>query len=88
MKYKANLKKTDEGYAVWVPDLPGCWSQGHTEEEALKNIKDAIQAYLETIDELSKGQEFHSIPLRWQVLQNNNIRLPSSITHDKLHYNV
>ena len=57
MKYKVNLKKTDEGYAVWVPGLPGCWAQGNTEKEALENIKDAIHAYLETVEELSKGQK-------------------------------
>lgn len=57
MKYKVNLKKTEEGYAVWVPGLPGCWSQGQTEAEALENIKDAIEAYLDTVDELSKGKE-------------------------------
>lgn len=50
MRYKVNLKKTVEGYAVWVPGLPGCWFQGQTEEEALENIKDAIQAYLETVE--------------------------------------
>lgn len=54
MQYKVNLEKTDEGYAVWCPGLPGCWSQGQTEEEALENIKDAIKAYLETAAELSK----------------------------------
>ena len=52
MRYKVNLKKTEEGYSVWVPGLPGCWSQGKTEEEALENIKDAIQAYLQTVEEL------------------------------------
>jgi predicted RNase H-like HicB family nuclease len=57
MKYKVNLKKTDDGYAVWVPGLPGCWSQGQTEEEALENVKDAIQAYLATVEELSKDKE-------------------------------
>ena len=57
MKYKVNLKKTEEGYAVRVPGLPGCWSQGQTEEEALENIKDAIQAYLETVEELRNGRE-------------------------------
>lgn len=41
MKYKVNLKKTEEGYAVWVPGLPGCWSQGKSEDEALEIIKDA-----------------------------------------------
>jgi predicted RNase H-like HicB family nuclease len=57
MKYKVNMQETDEGYAVWVPGLPGCWSQGKTEAEALANIKDAIQAYLETVEELSKDKE-------------------------------
>jgi len=57
MRYKVNLKKTEEGYSVWVPGLPGCWSQGRTEEEALENIKDAIQSYLETVEGLSKGKE-------------------------------
>ena len=57
MKYKVNLKKTEEGCSVWVPGLPGCWSQGKTEEEALENIKDAIQSYLETVDEISKYKE-------------------------------
>jgi predicted RNase H-like HicB family nuclease len=57
MRYKVTLKKTDEGYAVWAPDLPGCWSQGQTEKEALENIKDAIDAYLATAVELSKGRE-------------------------------
>jgi len=57
MRYRVNIKKTGEGYAVWCPALPGCWSQGETEEEALENIKDAIQAYLETIEALSKNRE-------------------------------
>ena len=57
MKYKVSFQKTDEGYSVWVPGLPGCWSQGDTEEEALENIKDAIHAYLETVDDLSKDKE-------------------------------
>ena len=56
MKYKVNMQETGEGYAIWVPGLPGCWSQGKTEEEALENIKDAIQAYLGTVDELSKDK--------------------------------
>jgi len=55
MKYKVNIKKTDEGYSIWVPGLPGCWSEGKTEKDALENIKDAIESYLETVEELSKG---------------------------------
>ena len=53
MKYEVNLNRTDEGFAIWVPGLPGCWSQGQTEKEALENIKDAIEAYLMTIEELN-----------------------------------
>ena len=53
MKYRVSLERTSEGYAVHVPGLPGCWAQGRTENEALENIKDAIQTYLETVEELS-----------------------------------
>lgn len=49
MRYPVNIKKTEEGYAVWVPGLPGCWSQGLSEDEALENIKEAIQDYLYTV---------------------------------------
>jgi predicted RNase H-like HicB family nuclease len=57
MRYKVNIKKTEEGYAVWCTGLPGCWSQGQTEEEALENIKDAINSYLETVNELCSNKE-------------------------------
>ncbi len=57
MKYRVNLKKTEEGYSVWVPGLPGCWSQGKSEVEALENVKDAINAYLETVDKLTVDKE-------------------------------
>ena len=63
MKYKVSLKRTEEGYSVWVPGLPGCWSQGKTEEEALENIKDAIQSYLHTVDELSKGDKSYYVEI-------------------------
>ncbi len=52
MTYRVNLKKTDEGYAVWCPGLPGCWSQGNTEQEALDNIRDAIKEYLAAAEEI------------------------------------
>jgi predicted RNase H-like HicB family nuclease len=55
MRYKIALLKTDEGYSVSVPGLPGCWSQGITEEEALQNIQDAIQEYFAVRDDLLEG---------------------------------
>ena len=42
MKYRIALEKSEEGYSVSVPGLPGCWSQGDTEAEAIENIRDAI----------------------------------------------
>lgn len=45
MKYKVVLRQSDEGYSVSCPGLPGCWSQGETETEALDNIRDAIEEY-------------------------------------------
>ncbi len=56
MKYAVRIEKTDEGYAVWCPGLPGCWSQGASEAEALENIADAIATYLATVEELARDQ--------------------------------
>lgn len=52
MRYKIVIQKSDEGYSVSCPGLPGCWSQGATEEDALKNIQDAIREYLTAVDDL------------------------------------
>ncbi|HSL98664.1 MAG TPA: type II toxin-antitoxin system HicB family antitoxin [Candidatus Limnocylindria bacterium] len=61
MKYKVVLQHSEEGYSVHVPGLPGCWSQGSTEEEALANIHDAIQEYLATVNDLTKSAEVREI---------------------------
>jgi predicted RNase H-like HicB family nuclease len=63
MKYKVALKKSEEGYSVSVPGLPGCWSQGETEEEALHNIEDAIREYLEVAGELVEASELREIEI-------------------------
>ena len=47
MKYKIAMHRTDEGISVSVPALPGCWSEGDTEDEALANIQEAIKLYLD-----------------------------------------
>ncbi len=56
MRYKVILEKSEEGYSVSVPGLPGCHSQGDTEEEALQNITEAISEYLEVVAELSRDK--------------------------------
>lgn len=49
MKYRVVLHPSEEGFAVSCPGLPGCWSQGATEQEALANIQDAIGDYLAAV---------------------------------------
>ncbi len=61
MKYKIVLNKTDEGYSVSCPGLPGCWSQGKTEAEALNNIKDAIQEYLAAVYDSVKDTDVREV---------------------------
>ena len=52
MKLKAILVPSDDGgYTVYVPALPGCLSEGDTKEEALKNIREAIELYLEPVED-------------------------------------
>jgi predicted RNase H-like HicB family nuclease len=55
MAYRVVLQKSEEGYAVSCPGLPGCWSQGPTEAEALENIRSAIQEYQDAVTELTRG---------------------------------
>ena len=55
MKYKIALVPSEEGVSVSVPGLPGCWSQGQSEEEAVENIRDAIREYLSVRDELLRN---------------------------------
>jgi predicted RNase H-like HicB family nuclease len=55
MRYKVVLHQSEEGFSVSVPGLPGCWSQGQTETEALDNVRDAIKEYLSVVSELTAG---------------------------------
>ena len=61
MKYKIALEHTDEGYSVSVPGLPGCWSQGATEAEAISRIREAIAEYLVVRDELVRNSDVREI---------------------------
>ena len=59
--YIVSLKKTEDGFSVWAPGLPGCWSQGNTEVEALDNIRDAIREYLAAARELAVDDEAQAV---------------------------
>ena len=61
MRYKVILMQTDEGYSVSCPFLPGCWSEGSTEQEALGNIRSAIQEYLAAINDTLTPAEVREI---------------------------
>lgn len=63
MKYPVALVQTEEGFSVSCPGLPGCWSQGATEEEALTNIQDAIREYIEVATPSQKFEAVEAIRL-------------------------
>lgn len=53
-RYTVVLSPGEEGFDVSCPGLPGCWSQGATEQESLENIQDAIREYLAAVRESTK----------------------------------
>jgi predicted RNase H-like HicB family nuclease len=55
--YRVALRHSEEGYSVSCPGLPGCWSQGATEEEALANIQIAIHEYVEAAEEQAREDD-------------------------------
>jgi predicted RNase H-like HicB family nuclease len=63
MQYKVALHRSEEGVAASVPGLPGCWSQGATEAEALDNIRTAIVEYLAIVDEQLRGEDVRVVEI-------------------------
>ncbi len=61
MKYKVVLQHSEEGVAASVPGLPGCWSQGGSDAEALANIRMAIQEYLAVVAEQTRGADVREV---------------------------
>jgi predicted RNase H-like HicB family nuclease len=61
MHYKVVLEASAEGFAVSVPGLPGCHSQGATEREALDNIGEAIREYLQVVNDMTEGKEVREV---------------------------
>ena len=56
MNLRVNLEPSDEGgFTVTVPSLPGCISEGETRDEALANIREAIELYLEPVEDDTAG---------------------------------
>lgn len=61
MKYKVVLQNSEEGVAASVPGLPGCWSQGADDQDALDNIKIAVEEYLAVVAEETRGSDVREI---------------------------
>ena len=53
MSHKVNIviEKDEDGYFAYAPGLEGCQTQGDTFEEAMANVREAVELYLETMDE-------------------------------------
>jgi predicted RNase H-like HicB family nuclease len=62
--YRVVLRQSEEGYSVSCPGLPGCWSQGKNEEEALANIQIAIQEYVEAAEALAREDDSRLVEVR------------------------
>ena len=63
MRYKVVLQRSEEGVSISCPALPGCWSQGKDEDEALENIKDAIQEYLAAVADTVREGEVREVEI-------------------------
>ncbi|HEX5314860.1 MAG TPA: type II toxin-antitoxin system HicB family antitoxin [Gammaproteobacteria bacterium] len=61
MRYRIALHQSKEGFSVSVPGLPGCWSQGATEAEAIENIKNAIHEYLAVVEKQLEGETIQEV---------------------------
>jgi len=65
MKFDIILEKQEEGgYTAYVPSLPGCISEGETEKDTLKNIKEAIEIYTEEINKTKLKNLVSSISIK------------------------
>ncbi|QTA93589.1 type II toxin-antitoxin system HicB family antitoxin [Desulfonema magnum] len=77
MKFKVQLIQSDEGFAISCPSLPGCHSQGKTEQEALENIREAIILWLETFADLQDGAS----DLKGNIIKEIEIPLGEGVAH-------
>jgi predicted RNase H-like HicB family nuclease len=63
MRYTLVLHHSEEGVAASLPGLPGCWSQGDTDAEALTNIRSAIEEYLAVVAEQTRGADVREVEM-------------------------
>ncbi len=77
MKFKVQLIQSDEGFSVSCPSLPGCHSQGKTEQEAIENIREAIILWLETFADLQD----ESSDLKGDMIKEIEIPLGEVVAH-------
>jgi predicted RNase H-like HicB family nuclease len=61
MRYRILLHQSEEGFDASVPGLPGCHSSGATEEEAVENIRAAIEEYLAVVESETEGKNVREI---------------------------
>ena len=72
MLLNAIIERDEHGYFAYVPDMQGCVSQGKTYEEAVKNIKEAAELYLESLqnDEIRSIRAKHTAIVPIEVMAN------------------
>lgn len=79
-EYTVILEEDEEGgFSVHVPSLPGCMSEGDTIEEALENVRKAIQLYLETLKE-----DRRPVPTKEMLVVVSRVQVPSRLSPEEL----
>jgi len=63
--YQVVFSKSEEGFAVRCPVLPGCWSQGASEDESLENIRGAVQDYLAAVMNSLKDADVRKVEVEF-----------------------
>lgn len=61
LKYQAILIQEDKGYYAIVPELPGCYTEGDTVKETIKNLREAIELYLEAQKDIDAFKPKHKL---------------------------
>lgn len=78
VSYPVVIEKDKDGYFAWCPNLQGCMTQGDSYEEARANIEDAIQLYLDDLDEAPRTPDAVSVTVITIAISPSHAKAPKA----------